>query len=279
VVHDSYKPPEEVVFHNFKHVYNVLHICFHMLRLGLEESLTTFEVFALFVTALCHDIDHPGVNNAFMISSKSEIAGLYSNDAVLERHHSYVTRKILRSGPDSSPCHDIMCGMNEAYRLRFKQLVSSAILATDMSHHMDKVKVVQDRSKRNKPFDAENETDRLDLLCILLHTADIGAQTHATELALIWGHTVSEEFSEQYQKEIEMGLPPSPFMADLDDEFKFSLMQAGFISNIVLPLWTGVADCFPGLKPRVAMLNRNKEAHQEVLKNSPSSPGRNPPSS
>ena len=111
LVHSLYKPPGEVIFHNFKHVYNVMHIAFHILRSGPDECFTTFDVFALFVSALCHDIDHPGVNNAFMVSSRSDIAGLYSNDAVLERHHSYVTRKILLSGPESFPIHDSLCGM------------------------------------------------------------------------------------------------------------------------------------------------------------------------
>ena len=266
VVHDHYKPPNDVIFHNFQHVYNVLHIAFHMLRSGLDQCLTIFEVFALFVAALCHDIEHPGVNNAFMINSRSELASLYSNDAVLERHHSAVTRKILRAGGESMPCHDIMCSLPEDFKLRFKDLVSAAILATDMTHHVDKVESVQARAKRGMPFDAGNEGDRRELLCVLLHTADIGAQTQDTAVAIKWGRTVSNEFSAQYHKEMQLGLPLSPFMAGLDEEVKFALLQTGFVSNIILPLWTAVADCFPALKVRVAMLHTNNHVYQDIVR-------------
>lgn len=266
VVHDRYKSPNDVIFHNFQHVYNVLHIAYHMLRAGLDQSFTVFDVFAFFVAALCHDIDHPGVNNAFMINSRSELASLYSNDAVLERHHSAVTRKILRSGSEAVPCHDIMCSLPEDFKLRFKDLVSAAILATDMTHHVDKVESVRERARRGIAFDAGNEADRRELLCVLLHTADIGAQTQATAVAIKWGRTVSNEFSAQYLKEMQLGLPLSPFMAGLDEEVKFALLQTGFVSNIILPLWTAVADCFPALKVRVAMLHTNNHVYQEIVR-------------
>lgn len=266
VVHDRYKSPNDVIFHNFQHVYNVLHIAYHMLRAGLDQSFTVFDVFALFVAALCHDIDHPGVNNAFMINSRSELASLYSNDAVLERHHSAVTSKILRSGSEAVPCHDILCSLPEDFKLRFKDLVSAAILATDMTHHVDKVESVRERARRGIAFDAGNEADRRELLCVLLHTADIGAQTQATAVAIKWGRTVSNEFSAQYLKEMQLGLPLSPFMAGLDEEVKFALLQTGFVSNIILPLWTAVADCFPALKVRVAMLHTNNHVYQEIVR-------------
>lgn len=39
------------------------------------------------MAASCHDLDHPGFNNIFMIEKKDEIAVRYNDLSVLENHH------------------------------------------------------------------------------------------------------------------------------------------------------------------------------------------------
>lgn len=281
LVHQSYKPPEEVIFHNFKHVYNVFHLTFHLLLNGVDAKLTKFDVSALFIAALCHDIDHPGVNNSFMINSNSDMAKLYSNDSVLERHHAYKTRQLLSIGINRKSADKLdycssaeqnmklLWHMSDRLREQFKNIISDAILATDMSHHFEKVEFFNERSQENIPFDiATRSTDesRRDLLCCILHAADIGAQSQRTDLAVKWGRTVGREFSAQYETEKKLGITLSLFMADLDDEGKLALLQSGFIANIVLPLWSAVADCFPKIQPRVSMLQQNFEFYSSIVK-------------
>ena len=41
---------------------------------------------ALYTAGICHDIDHRGYNNAFMISSKTALGSLYSS-STMEWHH------------------------------------------------------------------------------------------------------------------------------------------------------------------------------------------------
>lgn len=48
---------------------------------------TDAELFGVVLAAVIHDFDHPGVNNAFMINSKSDIAIRYNDISVLENHH------------------------------------------------------------------------------------------------------------------------------------------------------------------------------------------------
>ena len=48
-------------------------------------------------TRLCHDIDHPGTNNAFQQFTQSDLALLYNDQSVLENHHSAMAFKILRN--------------------------------------------------------------------------------------------------------------------------------------------------------------------------------------
>jgi hypothetical protein len=45
------------------------------------------EIFGIILAAIIHDFDHPGLNNAFMINSRSEIAIRYNDVSVLENYH------------------------------------------------------------------------------------------------------------------------------------------------------------------------------------------------
>jgi 3'5'-cyclic nucleotide phosphodiesterase len=51
------------------------------------------------LAAFCHDIDHTGMNNAFEINAKSDLALLHSDDSVLEKHHAHMTFKLLLQVP------------------------------------------------------------------------------------------------------------------------------------------------------------------------------------
>ena len=50
------------------------------------------------------------------------------------------------------------------------------------------------------------------LMGVILHAADIGAQTQRLEVAQRWGDRVVKEFQDQALHERELGLPPTPYM-------------------------------------------------------------------
>jgi hypothetical protein len=88
-------------YHNFTHAVQVLwstHVLLHGeagARLGPQTRL------ALLISALCHDLDHPGHTNGFEIATGSDLAMLYSDDSVLERHHAALTFHLMRARPSS----------------------------------------------------------------------------------------------------------------------------------------------------------------------------------
>jgi cAMP and cAMP-inhibited cGMP 3',5'-cyclic phosphodiesterase 10 len=49
----------------------------------------------LFVACLCHDVDHRGKTNAYMVKSASTLASIYST-STMERHHFNQTVTILQ---------------------------------------------------------------------------------------------------------------------------------------------------------------------------------------
>ena len=42
------------------------------------EHLTPFEKLGAILAAVCHDLDHPGVNQAFLVATDNHLASLYN---------------------------------------------------------------------------------------------------------------------------------------------------------------------------------------------------------
>ncbi|RMC15326.1 hypothetical protein DUI87_07516 [Hirundo rustica rustica] len=53
----------------------------------LSKSLTPWDVLLSLIAAATHDLDHPGVNQPFLIKTNHYLATLYKNTSVLENHH------------------------------------------------------------------------------------------------------------------------------------------------------------------------------------------------
>lgn len=87
------------------------------------------ERLSLMVAALGHDIDHPGVNNAFLRNTHHELALRYNDRSVLENHHAAVLFSLLHG--DSA---DLLPANWPEYK-QFRALVLDLILSTDMEQH------------------------------------------------------------------------------------------------------------------------------------------------
>ena len=75
-------------YHNFQHAVDVAHTVFRYIVLTEPRThITQVEKFALMVAALSHDLDHPGVNNAFLVNTKDRLATVYNDSSVLENSH------------------------------------------------------------------------------------------------------------------------------------------------------------------------------------------------
>ena len=70
-------------YHNFRHAVDVLQTVYVLIRtMSGGEYLTHLEIFGIMVAALCHDLEHPGLNNNYQINTHSQLAILY-NDKVI----------------------------------------------------------------------------------------------------------------------------------------------------------------------------------------------------
>ena len=125
-VHNNYHKNNS--FHNYKHAWGTMHLTFQILKKGADRYLTSLDIMALLIAAICHDLDHPGNNNAFEVATRSALAVTYSDDTVLERHHCSTALKLLDE-------HDFMPVMMKNDKVRLRKIITASIMATDMSQH------------------------------------------------------------------------------------------------------------------------------------------------
>ena len=241
-------------FHNFQHGFSVLHITYLTLRSGPAAYLTSLDILGVLVAALCHDLDHPGNNNAFEVATMSELALAHSNDSVLENHHSCMTHQLLNAS-ESDICEN-MCAHDRAEVLA---MVTDIIMATDMSVHFGHVKRLEMSSTCSPLFDSDDSNSRRALLEHIVHAADISGQALSPELSRTWGDRCIAEFRNQCEKEKELLLPVTSFMDGLEDELQRMKLQHGFVGNIVIPLWRALSNCFPSLSHMTAQAQANHD--------------------
>lgn len=90
----------------------------------IGHLLQPFDALTLLVSAIGHDVGHPGVNNAFLVALNAPLAQLYNDKSVLESFHCAAYSQILRRYWKSTFADTAMRG-----------LMISSILATDMGLH------------------------------------------------------------------------------------------------------------------------------------------------
>ena len=106
------------------------HFCFALLASGeVARYLDDCDQFGLFLASICHDIDHRGRNNAFMIKANDPLARLYP-DSVMEQHHFSFTVTLL-----ADPAVNILAPLSSAEYSAVLQQVRHVILATDLAIH------------------------------------------------------------------------------------------------------------------------------------------------
>merc|ERR1719359_2169517 len=85
---NGYKDAKVAPYHNWNHAVDVTHCIFRMLNLcPTERFWSHHERYALVVSAICHDIGHPGYNNPFLVETSHELAIRYNDRSPLENMH------------------------------------------------------------------------------------------------------------------------------------------------------------------------------------------------
>ncbi|KAM5453126.1 3',5'-cyclic-nucleotide phosphodiesterase [Microsporum audouinii] len=264
-----------ILYHNFRHAVDVLQSTFHILvrvgavppfpqgsercssGTGMSCLLTPFDALTLLVTALGHDVGHPGVNNMFLVKLNAPLAQLYNDRSVLEAFHCAAYSQILRR-------HWPTVFQDTELRT----LMISSILATDMGIHnrfIDELGKLRGRFEADaRKVDNWTEKDVRDyrvLLCaLIIKCADISNVARPFNVAEKWTDVLQQEFANQGEMEVNIGIETSLFGGppELGNFIKKAKGQVGFMDIFCLPLFDGVTDILPDLAFAANSIRRNR---------------------
>jgi hypothetical protein len=125
-------------YHNFKHCIDVTQAVYQLIAAThTRMQWTVEEKFALLVGAICHDLDHPGVNNAFLVNTRDTRALRYNDASVLENVHIATLYQLVGENPEANVFRFLEEDLQAWARVR--KIIVSIIMHTDMIHHFSMV--------------------------------------------------------------------------------------------------------------------------------------------
>uniref|UniRef100_A0A672H9W5 Phosphodiesterase n=1 Tax=Salarias fasciatus TaxID=181472 RepID=A0A672H9W5_SALFA len=254
MVKKGYRDPP---YHNWMHAFSVSHFCYLLYKnLGLSNYLEEIEILALFVSCMCHDLDHRGTNNSFQVASQSVLAALYSSEgSVMERHHFAQAIAIL----NTHGCN-IFEKFNRKDYQRMLDLMRDIILATDLAHHLRIFKDLQKMA--DDGYDPKSHTHRSMLLCLLMTSCDLSDQTKNWKTTRKIAELIYKEFFSQGDLEKAMGNRPSEMM-DREKAY-IPELQISFMEHIAMPIYKLLSELFPGATELYERVAANREQWTKV---------------
>mmetsp|Transcript_11094 Transcript_11094/g.24444 ORF Transcript_11094/g.24444 Transcript_11094/m.24444 type:complete len:1454 (-) Transcript_11094:1412-5773(-) len=241
-------------YHNNIHAADVVQTLNTMLQLGGKEYASSpLDLFSILVAAVIHDVKHPGLNNNFQVNSRSELAVQYNDVSVLENYSiMWLFAKLLGQTRDFTV--DIFSGLSKEQFSKARSIIIRSVLETDMTHHFALLKKMGIHQEMLKGKDKEewlrsytnegvNYDPSMDMLCFLLHQADISNPAKPYPLFVEWAdHILAESFA-QGDKEAALSLPVSPLCDRVSTDKK--QCQIGFIKFVVQPSYQLLGEIIP----------------------------------
>lgn len=227
-------------YHNNIHACDVM-VTVHQLLFQTQMAhwFSDLELFSMLFAAAIHDLAHTGQSNQFHINTKSTLALLYNDQAVLENHHISTAFRIMKTEEDK----DLTASLNDAQYKEFRQNVIAMVLSTDMSTHFDKIKTIKSAIRMPKEYwsnvlvdksaEYPRTMEKIRIMELLLHSADLSNcvkpwKFHSKSAALLL-----EEFFRQGDIERANDIPVSLLCDRLNTNVPKS--QIGFMAYIIEP--------------------------------------------
>ncbi len=253
-------------YHNYLHAADIMHatwtILYHRGADSVERwkcplaptSLSPIGDLSLLISAFCHDLDHPGLSNAYHINIGTTLGISYGDTSPLEQHHIAVLWFILRC----RNCNILSNCTREEIK-KAKHIMHKAILKTDMKcHNQNQQSMVDLMHLVSHPLDTPRafflSTEMASTCCeVILHAADISTCGRPWKTCHRWTEMLYLEFDEQARKEESANLHVSVMQGPV---CKF---QPNFI-DFVYPYFVELDRMIPNVMgPWLLAVKRNKE--------------------
>ena len=229
-------------YHGLKHALHVFHTMHMLMKSGLIVMLDNHLQLTCYLAALCHDIDHPGLTNRFLVATDDAIAIKFNYVSPLEMHHIATVFGLL-----AQPCNNIFADMDMEHLYKFKQTFAKLILSTDIAEHKN---VLDNFSHFQK--------DPILLAKIAIKCCDLSHTFSSFQNHLQWVTRLENEFFAQGDRERLIGLQVTPFFERTANGI--GRTQNSFFRFIVIPLFREFTTAVPGA---AEMLSRVEENERE----------------
>jgi hypothetical protein len=194
-------------YHNASHAADVTHsMHYYVTRPRIWDILKPEEKMAVIIAPIIHDYNHPGKNNAFLISTSNTLAIRYNDLCVLEHFHVASVYELMTQEE-----YDIFSNFSPESRKLIREMTISMVMSTDMAVHFDWIGKFKNKVAGNG-FDFENKQDRKLLLNMAMKCADINNPSKKLKYCRKWTDMIMEEFFAQGDEEKKLGLKVSMFM-------------------------------------------------------------------
>lgn len=231
-------------YHNSVHAADVTQAmhCF-IQEQKIRTYMTDLEILSSIMAAVCHDLDHPGVNQTFLINTKNPLAMLYNNQSVLENHHWRFALCIFKE----SQLFDHF--KPEMYD-QMKEQLKNLILATDIARQNEYLGRFQEvihrttqpinnnnTQQQREPsleFSMKDTESRSLVLQIALKCADLGNPCRPWLISRVWSNLICDELFKMGKVERKLGIPLTPICQS--EKTSIATIQTDFFRFIVMPL-------------------------------------------
>ncbi|KAL6765019.1 hypothetical protein V8C86DRAFT_1223041 [Haematococcus lacustris] len=269
-------------YHNRSHAADVVQTL-HMLLTqgglapGYADPLTQL---AAYLAAVCHDYQHLGRTNDWLIETRDELALRYNDRSPMENHHLAAAFSLLKD-----PDLNFLALLPKASWERLRKLMVELVLGTDMKQHFSIIGAFTALHRLNTSeaqgsarisgagkqeslpsygkassstvdeLQPVSEQDKLLSLQMALKCSDLGHLAAPLPVHLAWVARLEAEFFAQGDAERAQGLAISP----LCDRTKQGITksQVGFFDFVALPLFKNFTARFTAAKPLLHGVLRN----------------------
>ena len=243
-------------YHNSLHAADITHTCYIYIKEGAineKIGLNPKSLCALYLSCICHDYKHPGLNNNFLIETKHPLSLKYNDVSVLENMHVSEAFKLINEDIDCN----IFENMDKSEYKTFRKQMISCVLSTDMVNHGNSLNFLK---KCLKEDFIQKEEDKQDYMNLLIHSADISNPTKKFNVYFKWAKLVVEEFYYQGDKEKELGLKCS---CDRNVVTIYK-SQLGFIDYVINPFFGEFVKVFPKLNYLYDNVQENRKTIKQM---------------
>ena len=243
-------------YHNFRHIMDVSQsVSCIVNQFSASFWLHDFDMFAVYISAIVHDLEHPGTNNVYQVNAMTPLALRYNDISVLENHHCSKAFEVFAL-PQCNITHVFKPEQNRYLR----KTIISLVLITDMTQHFN-LRGELDSVITRHTIDAEptklDEKDTLVVLKAILHTSDISNPAKPWATSKRWSDLVLQEFLEQGDREKVESLPVS-MNCDRNTTQQDEL-SLNFCDFIVAPFFFSMAKLLPKMLSVCKILEANRD--------------------